>query len=87
MLNAMVDDVQPYLPAGVATVRVRLTCTNGFQVWAVPTVVPESAAYEFIEVLLNEGGGSLQSRGPEPLFGLRRVSTGIRGSACTNRCD
>jgi hypothetical protein len=70
VLQALIEGVQPYLPAGVATVRVRLTGTDGFQVWAVPSDLPEGVEYDFIEVRLTEGGGSLQNRGPESPFGL-----------------
>jgi hypothetical protein len=70
VLQALIDGVRPYLPAGVGTVRARLTWTSGFQVWAVPSDVPEVADYDFTEVRITDGGGSLQSRGPEAPLGL-----------------
>jgi hypothetical protein len=70
VLLTLIDGVRQYLPPGVRTMRVRLTEMKGFQVWAVPSDLPEGTEYDFTEVRLTGGGGSLQSRGPEAPLGL-----------------
>jgi hypothetical protein len=70
VLQALISGVRTYLPADVSTVRVRLTGTGGFQLWAVPSALPDDAEYDFVEVRLTPSGGSLQTRGPEAPFGF-----------------
>jgi hypothetical protein len=86
VLQALIDGLRPYLPAGVRTVRARLTWTHGFQLWAVPSDLPGGADYDFMEVRITDGGGSLQSRGPEaplglgtflPVFGVARTRLAV----------
>jgi hypothetical protein len=73
VLEALIDGVRPYLPPSVGSVRVRLDAGKGLQVWAVPSDIPEDADYGFVEVRLNAGGGSVQSRGPYSPFSFRSL--------------
>jgi hypothetical protein len=70
LLHALIDGIRPYLPAGVHTVRARQTRTGGFQVWAVPSDVPDGVDYEFTQVRITDSGGSVETRGPEAPLGL-----------------
>ena len=70
VLHALIEGIRPYLPAGVRTVRVRLTRTSGFQVWAVPSDVPDDADYEFMQLRITDNGGNVEARGPEAPLGL-----------------
>jgi hypothetical protein len=70
VLQALIRGVQSYLPADVSTVRVRLTGTQGFQLWAVPADLPEGVEYDFVEVRITPSGGHLETRGPLAPFGF-----------------
>jgi hypothetical protein len=70
VLQALISGVQTYLPADVSTVRVRLTGTEGFQLWAVPSDLPDGVEYDFVEVRITPHGGHLETRGPEAPFGF-----------------
>lgn len=70
LVESVVTAVTPHLPPEVRCVRARLR-GFGVRVWAVPASVDVlDDEYGFLDIQVDESGGSISSRGPESPFGI-----------------